>query len=165
MQASCSDTFCTSPLHRYLFQDPASRLWWSGSFKHVYRAPQHAYLRWFTPAAPRGLPAAAAAAPPAPSFASAPLLAAPAAQLAAPAASRSQRLQALAREGLRALRARACEPVGLGLAAAEQLQLWRGRLASGADAAPGGASQRAMQWLRAKRQAYQLVLAHRVAAL
>ena len=145
----CSNTFCIPKLRRYLFQDPASRLWWSGSFKHVYRAPQHAYQRWLAPAAPRSLPVTAAQ-----SFASAPLLTA---QPAAPAASRTQRLQAAAREGLRALRARAYEP-GLGLGAAEQH--WHGRLASGAEA-----GQRAMQWLRRKRQAYQLVLAHPVAAL
>ena len=153
-----SDTVCNLLLHRYLFQDPASRLRWSASFKHVYRAPQHAYQTWFLPAAPRSLPVA-------PSFASAPLLAVPAAQLAAPA-SRTQRLQAAAREGLHALRAHAYEP-GLGLGAAEQLQHWRGRLASGTEAVPGGAGQRAMQWLRRKRQAYQLVLrvAHPTTAL
>lgn len=72
----------------------------------------------------------------------------------------ADRERALQRGGaqLQALRARVHQR------SAEQLVRLRGRLASAADAAPAGAGQRAMAWLREKRQAYQLVLQHRVTA-
>lgn len=177
---------------RFVFRDSAARAWWAGSFRHVYRAPQRAYLRWSAGGKLQHI-SAVPAAPPAPSFASAPLAAAPRAAsapqaiaplaagsvatpltcapelqrasapaAAAPAAAalRQAAIARLQRGGaqLQALRARVHQR------SAEQLVRLRGRLASAADAAPAGAGQRAMAWLREKRQAYQLVLQHRVTA-
>jgi len=191
---SCGALTPRCPLQavRFVFRDHAARAWWAGSFRHVYRAPQRAYQRWSAGGKLQHIPAVPAA-PPAPSFASAPLAAAsraaPAPQASAPfaadsvatsltsapelrrasapaaAAPRAAALQQAAsarlqRGGaqLQALRARVHQR------SAEQLVRLRGRLASAADAAPAGAGQRAMAWLREKRQAYQLVLQHRVAA-
>ena len=145
--------------HRFAFRDAAVRARWAASFKYVYRAPQRALLRWHAPSPAVALhvpvtPAAAAPAPP--SFASAPLtgLRVGAKETHAYPASRTEEKLLAAGAQLKALRARVRER------SSEQLQNWRGRLQS---AAPAGAGQQAMEWLRKKRQCYQLVLQHPLA--
>lgn len=120
----------------------------------MYRAPQRALLRWRTPppAVALHVPVTPAAGAPAPSFASAPLTGLNVASSGPVSRTEEKLLAAGAR--LKALRMRMREH------SSEQLQHWRGRLQS---PAPSGAGQQAMEWLRKKRQCYQLVLQHPLA--